>query len=596
MIGDPSHGMRPERGRGGRPATGTGSARASTGPSRCARLPPAGRGMAGARGDGALLIAAPLSPAPRGWGVFLPLHALRTDEDWGVGSYTDMAELGEWVGEMGGSMLGALPLYPAFLDPPADPSPYLPVSRLAYNELFVDPRPPRARRCTPRRAGCWRPTSSGVASVAPPVDAGGLRGGVPLRRQVLAPMAEALLGGEPRRAATMPSAPSSTSTPSCWPTRASGPPATGSGTGSRAPSGDGRSPDPRPGPTSPRSGTTSTRSGRRHSSSRRPPSTVPLYADLPIGVHPDGFDPSGRRRPSCRGARGRAPRPLLRGRPGLGVSPPPSRADAGRRVPLLHRCAPARLPPRRLPAGRSRHGSAAPVLDPRGLRRPPRRLRVVPGRRAPCGGRAGGAPGRGGRRGRGPGHGARRGAAPHGRGSDAALVGPPVRIDGGGPAAARPPACWRRGARTTCRASAYFWGDDIDERERGSSRRPTPRRNAPVGSAGAALRSVSPGGRTPTEDDEEAERGVPALALRGCLLHLARARRTSSWSTSRICGGSASRRTGRVPGPAAPTGGAGRRAHSKRRASTPRPPSSCARSTAPSRRARRRPRSGRGLR
>ena len=88
----------------------------------------------------AMLIAAPACPlASRGWGAFLPLHALRTDQDWGVGSYSDMANLGEWLGDIGGSMLGALPLYPAFLDPPADPSPYLPVSRLAYNEIFVDP-------------------------------------------------------------------------------------------------------------------------------------------------------------------------------------------------------------------------------------------------------------------------------------------------------------------------------------------------------------------------------------------------------------------------------------------------------------------------
>jgi 4-alpha-glucanotransferase len=103
----------------------------------------------------ALLIVAPTCPpASRGWGVFLPLHAVRTDEDWGVGSYTDMANLGRWIGELGGSMVGALPLYPAFLDPPADPSPYLPVSRLAYNEIFVDPttlpelaRSAEARQC-----------------------------------------------------------------------------------------------------------------------------------------------------------------------------------------------------------------------------------------------------------------------------------------------------------------------------------------------------------------------------------------------------------------------------------------------------------------
>ena len=66
----------------------------------------------GARAS-ALLIAAPrCPPAARGWGLFLPLHAVRTEGDWGVGSYSDMAELGEWVSETDASMLGALPLYP----------------------------------------------------------------------------------------------------------------------------------------------------------------------------------------------------------------------------------------------------------------------------------------------------------------------------------------------------------------------------------------------------------------------------------------------------------------------------------------------------
>ena len=61
------------------------------------------------------------------------------DGDWGVGTYPDLGRLGEWVSACGVDILGTLPLYPAFLQPPADPSPYLPVSRLAYNEIYVDP-------------------------------------------------------------------------------------------------------------------------------------------------------------------------------------------------------------------------------------------------------------------------------------------------------------------------------------------------------------------------------------------------------------------------------------------------------------------------
>jgi 4-alpha-glucanotransferase len=87
-----------------------------------------------------LVISAPPCPEPaRGWGIFMPLHALRTEDDWGVGSYRDLARLGEWASDKGAAMVGGLPLYPTYLDPPIDPSPYRPVSRLAYNELYIDP-------------------------------------------------------------------------------------------------------------------------------------------------------------------------------------------------------------------------------------------------------------------------------------------------------------------------------------------------------------------------------------------------------------------------------------------------------------------------
>jgi 4-alpha-glucanotransferase len=89
----------------------------------------------------ALLISAPRCPKPeRGWGVFMPLYALRSDTDWGAGSYPDLAEIGRWTRSVGGSFLAVLPLYPTFLDDePIDPSPYLPVTRLGFNDLYVDP-------------------------------------------------------------------------------------------------------------------------------------------------------------------------------------------------------------------------------------------------------------------------------------------------------------------------------------------------------------------------------------------------------------------------------------------------------------------------
>ena len=94
---------------------------------------------------GTLVISAPqktYSPSggeeSRLWGVFLPLYALRGRESWGSGDYPSLAALAEGVAELGGNIVATLPLLPAFLDKPYDPSPYAPVSRLLWNEFYVD--------------------------------------------------------------------------------------------------------------------------------------------------------------------------------------------------------------------------------------------------------------------------------------------------------------------------------------------------------------------------------------------------------------------------------------------------------------------------
>jgi 4-alpha-glucanotransferase len=89
--------------------------------------------------DGLVIVAPNCPLPPTGWGVFVPLHGVRTGADRGVGSYTDLAELGAWAGGSGASFIATLPLYPAFLDQPYEPSPYLPVTRLGWNEVFIDP-------------------------------------------------------------------------------------------------------------------------------------------------------------------------------------------------------------------------------------------------------------------------------------------------------------------------------------------------------------------------------------------------------------------------------------------------------------------------
>jgi 4-alpha-glucanotransferase len=77
-------------------------------------------------------------PGARRWGVFCPLYAIHSKDSWGAGDISDLAELAQWVGEMEGHAVATLPMLPAFLDEPFDPSPYAPISRLYWNELYLD--------------------------------------------------------------------------------------------------------------------------------------------------------------------------------------------------------------------------------------------------------------------------------------------------------------------------------------------------------------------------------------------------------------------------------------------------------------------------
>lgn len=75
----------------------------------------------------------------RMWGLFAPLYGIRSERDWGTGDLTDLAKLIRETVEVGGSGIATLPLYASFLSEPFEPSPYAPVSRLFWNELYLDP-------------------------------------------------------------------------------------------------------------------------------------------------------------------------------------------------------------------------------------------------------------------------------------------------------------------------------------------------------------------------------------------------------------------------------------------------------------------------
>jgi 4-alpha-glucanotransferase len=107
-----------------------------------------------------LIIAAPLEaytpaegPTSRTWGVFLPLYALYTHKSWGSGDLSDLEALIAWVAAMGGGVVATLPLLAAFLDEPFEPSPYAPASRLLWNEFYLDvTRVPELEKCPSAQA------------------------------------------------------------------------------------------------------------------------------------------------------------------------------------------------------------------------------------------------------------------------------------------------------------------------------------------------------------------------------------------------------------------------------------------------------------
>ena len=72
------------------------------------------------------------------WGVFLPLYALCTQRSWGSGDFSDLRTLVAWVAGMGGQIVATLPLLATFLGELSEPSPYLPASRLLWNEFYLD--------------------------------------------------------------------------------------------------------------------------------------------------------------------------------------------------------------------------------------------------------------------------------------------------------------------------------------------------------------------------------------------------------------------------------------------------------------------------
>jgi 1,4-alpha-glucan branching enzyme len=82
--------------------------------------------------------AGPFGAGAREWAAFLPLYAAWSARSWGVGDVRDLRTLSDWAARHGGRAVATLPLLAGFLDDPVEPSPYSPVSRRVWNELYID--------------------------------------------------------------------------------------------------------------------------------------------------------------------------------------------------------------------------------------------------------------------------------------------------------------------------------------------------------------------------------------------------------------------------------------------------------------------------
>ncbi len=75
----------------------------------------------------------------RSLGLFSPVYSLLSAQSVGIGDLGDFGRFLSWAGSAGCAIVGTLPLFACFVDGPVtEISPYAPVSRLFWNEIFIN--------------------------------------------------------------------------------------------------------------------------------------------------------------------------------------------------------------------------------------------------------------------------------------------------------------------------------------------------------------------------------------------------------------------------------------------------------------------------
>jgi (1->4)-alpha-D-glucan 1-alpha-D-glucosylmutase len=94
----------------------------------------------------------PALAAGRTWGPAVQLYALRSERNWGIGDFGDLATVIEQWSRQGAGAVGVNPLHAMFGHNPMHTSPYSPSSRLQLNTLYLDVEAlPDLQECEPAR-------------------------------------------------------------------------------------------------------------------------------------------------------------------------------------------------------------------------------------------------------------------------------------------------------------------------------------------------------------------------------------------------------------------------------------------------------------
>lgn len=72
------------------------------------------------------------------WGLALQLYSLRSERNWGIGDFGDLARFTDVAGGAGAQCIALNPLHQLHLIDPAAASPYSPLSRVHLNALYID--------------------------------------------------------------------------------------------------------------------------------------------------------------------------------------------------------------------------------------------------------------------------------------------------------------------------------------------------------------------------------------------------------------------------------------------------------------------------